>query len=370
MRVGIVTVHDSSNLGSYLQALGMQEVIKSHGDIPYIVETRSHFTTLCLYLGYNNAPPVRSIKSFLRFAIKSLRHPKPVLRAYKKYKAYKRDWDRFEKVIKFKKYNKNNLDAILLGSDEIWNMNQPAFVNPLMYGIGFDVEKKSAYAISVGNVPVEQFCKYTKLLNGIKNLDGILVRDEYTREVLGQCGIQANERICDPTLQVDIRKYMKPKSEFLLPEDKYMIVYSYGINEKFQSVIKQFAKEKGLKTVAVSLHQHWCDEYFNCSPLEFGAVLENAEYVFTTTFHGTIFSSLYHKKFVSLPASQKVGDVLNLLGLKECEISQDIGYDEFCEKINLDHDYDAMESGIEKLRAESSALYMKYVHGEDNDKNM
>ena len=51
MNVGIVTVYDSSNLGSYLQALGMQEVVKKNGDTPYLIQTRSSFTTLCLYLG-------------------------------------------------------------------------------------------------------------------------------------------------------------------------------------------------------------------------------------------------------------------------------------------------------------------------------
>ena len=69
MRVGIVTVHDSSNVGSYLQALAMQELIKQHGDTPYIIKTRSLFSTLCLFLGYNNSKPVRSLKTFIRFSL-------------------------------------------------------------------------------------------------------------------------------------------------------------------------------------------------------------------------------------------------------------------------------------------------------------
>ena len=72
MKVGIVTVHDAANIGSYLQAIGLQELVLENGDTPVILRTRSKFTTLCLFLGYDNSHSVRSIKRFLFFLKKSV----------------------------------------------------------------------------------------------------------------------------------------------------------------------------------------------------------------------------------------------------------------------------------------------------------
>ncbi len=370
MKVGIITVHDSSNLGSYLQALGMQELVRAQGDIPYIVESRSHFTTFCLYMGYNNSPSVRSSKSFKGFVIDSLRNYRRTIHLYKKYRAYKKDWKEFQNIVSAKKSCKLLLDVLLLGSDEIWNVNQPAFQNPLLYGIDVKAKRKVAYAISCGSATVEQMKQYPHLIEGIRNLASVLVRDEHTREVMKKLNIDVVSRICDPTLQVDIRKYMKPIQKVQLPKEPYMVIYAYYVNDEMQSIITQFAKTHGLQTVAVSLNQSWCDQYINCSPLEFGAILEGAEYVYTATFHGTIFSALYHKKFVTFSNLPKVVDVLNLLGLEERKLSVGVGYSEFCTQIKQECDFDKMEERILSLRAESQHLYHKYVQGDFKNANL
>ncbi len=364
MKIGIFTVHDSSNMGSFFQALGVQEMVLKQGDTPYIVETRSHFSTLCLFLDYNNSPDARSLKKFIIFVLRSIRHPKKTLEKYRKYKSYKSNWDSYKTVVPYRKAKKIKLDRALFGSDELWNVKKPAFHNPLFYGVGVNADKKIAYAISAGQATKEEISEFPNLVKGIKEIDSILIRDDYTGGVLKELGAKVDDRICDPTLQVDIRSYMRPAESVNLPKKKYIAVYSYGMKGKFREYIQQFAKENGLITVAVSLRNDWCDEYINCSPLEFGAVLSGAEYVFSATFHGTIFSALYHKQFVSLNNLHKIGDVLNLLGLNECAIAEDISYEDFCKALTAQHDFDAMEERLLKVRNEASELYKKYVKGE------
>ncbi len=367
MRVGIVTVHDSSNLGSFLQAFGMQEMVRSQGDEPYIIESRSHFTTFCLYMGYNNAPSVRSARRFFVFLIKSAIHPRRTFNAYKKYLVYKKERKRFEKIIPFKKIRKIEMDCLLLGSDEIWNLNKPAFQNPYFYGENIKSKQKFAYAISCGDASSEKLMKFPKLLDDIKKLDCILVRDEHTKKTLADCGIDITDHICDPTLQIEIKKHMKAPSEVAVPKGPYIAVYTYSVNESYRNLIREFAKKNGLRTVAVSLPQIWCDEYCNCSALEFGAVLDGAEYVFTSTFHGTIFSALYHKKFISLAQSPKVIDILASLGLEECMISSSVSLEEFDGKIKQKHNFEDVDKKIFDLRKRSQTLYQKYIHrGNDN----
>lgn len=364
MKVGIVTVHDSSNLGSYLQALGMQEIVKQNGDTPYIIRTRSVFTTLCLFLGYNNAPSVRSLKGLVRFVVSSVCHAKRSLERFRKYKEYKKDWSKFEKIISVNQANKKHLDVILLGSDEIWNAWQPAFQNPFLYGVGIDANKKYAYAVSAGFMKEDGWDSFPQLIDGMRRLNAILVRDNYTEHLLQRKGILVSEKICDPTLQIDIRKYMKSDYDAALSVKPYIAVYSYGVDEKNIMLIKNFARKHMLKTVAISLPQPWCDEYINCSPLEFGAVLSNASFVYTSTFHGTIFSTLYHTQFVVNPFSQKVTDVLEVLGLSDLIVPTDCTDECFEKLITKKRDYHVVEEKILKVRQESQRMYKKYIHQE------
>ena len=361
MKVGIVTVHDSSNFGSFLQAMAMQEIVKLHGDTPYIIRSRSPFSTLCLFLGYNNSKAVRSLKGFVKFFLNILQHPKNLFTKLKKYNLYKKDWKTFENIISVNAVNNKKLDALLLGSDEIWNVNQPSFQNPYMYGIGIKADKKAGYAISVGNATSDKILSFENLTKGIAELDYIICRDGYTNDVLTDCGFNITDRICDPTIQVDIRKYMTKAENVLLPKEDYILVYSYVVDDETKEFIKKFAKENNLKIVAVSLPQSFSDVFLNCSPLEFGAALSKAKYVYTSTFHGTIFSALYHTKFISKASLPKVKDVLKLLEIEERALPENADYDTFSNILKQDYNFDAMEEKILKLRKESFEIYEKYI---------
>lgn len=362
MKVGIVTVYDSSNIGSYLQALGMQELVKANGDEPYFIMTRSEFSVLCLFMGYNNAPCVRSLHGFVRFLLRCFMHLENQPEKLKKYKKYKTDRNKLEHIISLKQANKMGLDAIILGSDEIWNSNHPAFRNPLLYGAGIKAKKKYAYAISAGNMELENWQKYPELIRSIKALDVIVPRDIRTAELLEAHGITTQAIVCDPTLQVDIKSYMTNSCE--LPDGDYMVIYAYSVNENMIRNIIRFASEHSLRTVAVSLPNDWCDEYVNCSPLEFGSVLSHAKYVYTSTFHGTIFSALYHTNFVSMNNLPKVEEVIKVMRMEDAAVCQDCGYEEFSQKLLRKRDYNKFEETIRKLKTESKIAYEKMMNND------
>ena len=359
MKVGIETVHDSSNLGSYLQALGMQELVKEYGDEPYFIKTRSEFSVLCLFMGYNNAPSVRSLRGFIKFILRSIINFTSIAPKIRKYKRYKNDREKLDNIISIKEANRIGLDILLMGSDEIWNSNQPAFQNPLLYGAEIKATRKCAYAISVGNMDAKNWLRYPELLNHIKNLDAIIPRDTRTSELLKDHGLSVEKTVCDPTLQVDIRRYMA--DNFELPKKDYIVVYAYSVGEKMKNNIIRFAAEHALKTVAVSLPNAWCDEYINCSPLEFGTILSGAKYVYTSTFHGTIFSALYHTNFVSMNKMPKVAEVVTLMGIDEYAVSDDCEYPDFEQKLLADRNYNEFEDRIKIMKDNAKEIYMERI---------
>ena len=78
---------------------------------------------------------------------------------------------------------------------------------------------------------------------------------------------------------------------------------------------------------------------------------QKAKFVITTTFHGTVFSIINHKNFVSLPLSEKTRDVLRTLHLEDRELDfSSLSLENLENKLlNSHYDYFKVDSDIEKL---------------------
>ena len=69
--------------------------------------------------------------------------------------------------------------------------------------------------------------------------------------------------------------------------------------------------------------QHYCDRFIECSPFEMIAYFQNAKMIVTDTFHGTIFSIITHRQFISIVRNngygneEKLTDLLEKLGLSK-----------------------------------------------------
>ena len=80
--------------------------------------------------------------------------------------------------------------------------------------------------------------------------------------------------------------------------EKYMIYYSYLDDTPFKEFIKKFAKENDLKLIVVGFDYKWCDDQIIVTPRQFLSVMKHAQYVVTSTYHGTVFSTLLKKNLL------------------------------------------------------------------------
>ena len=107
----------------------------------------------------------------------------------------------------------------------------------------------------------------------------------------------------------------------------YMIVYAYPNRLKEPEIekLKKFAKDKGLLIYGISGYQSYADERIYDSPLNILQYFKHAKFVVTDTFHGTIFSVINNRPFVTLVRKsvngsygnqEKLEDLLNKLELK------------------------------------------------------
>jgi len=330
MRINIVTIYQPfTNLGSFLQAYALKIALNEMGHKVSFVKIDSHFFQALRMVTKINPKReffLRASKAF--YAITDLS---------------KLDYNSVEQTNK-------SADLVIFGSDEIWNIVNPYFRHPTFWGLPFRHIPMIGYAVSSGHAQYDDFKKYSYLTSNIVDFTEILSRDKHTRDLIKETLGINSELVVDPTLLIDVSKLSAP---IKLPAQKYLLVYTYGLNSHMISVVKQFAKKHNLIIVSPCFWHIWADRVIECSALQFSALIKGAEYVFTTTFHGAIFSLINHSRCCILPVREKVRAVCETLQCADRLISDNDCFDVFDNKINIPLDVETFENNLSALRADS-----------------
>lgn len=331
MRIGIVTVYESTtNLGSYLQAYALKKSLENMGHEVFMVQ---------------NVPTMKSAKEC---ALK-LNPKRQIFLRLKRTGHFISDVKKLNLLYKDDILNAN-LDCLIYGSDEIWNLDNPYFCNELFYGGHVENITRIAYAVSAGAVSDTTIDNHPEFGANIQKYEKIMVRDERTHRLVKDLTGYECEYVCDPTILLPL-EYMKKAVR--RPRDKYIAVYTYGVDQPVIDIIQAFARKKNLKVVSVFFWHPWADQVVECSPLQFSEVLAGAEYVFTTTFHGAIFTLLNHKKCCILPLREKVKDVVERLHQDEHLIDSECTKEMFFEVMERPFDSEKFEIRVKEFRSTS-----------------
>lgn len=289
MKIGIVTIYKCYNYGSFYQAYGLYKYLE---DLGHDVEFIKLDTT------YN-------IKYRLRRQF--TRDVKRDIFSLKLISGYVKDWGKY----KIASGNSTDYDLVIIGSDEIWNINNKSFTClPEYYGLNINCENIISYASCVGRAVIDDFDDHKDLIDGIRSLEAVSARDGVTQEFLSQIREDNNiQRVIDPSFLIDWRAVEKP-----CKRKDFILVYTYdgywGFSDEFIKASKDFAKSVNLPLICVGFRNTWCDEYTACSPCEFLGYLRNATYVITDTFHGSAMSIQYNKQFVCMGEGKAKTDSL------------------------------------------------------------
>lgn len=348
MKIGILTWHKECNHGAVLQAYASQEVLKKLGADPVMLDYIAN--------GDNNMD--NALKKRLKRVIKRLKpnalKVRMMLPKWNDVKVKKFADFRAEMCALGDMYSaEKGLDKVLIGSDMVFDFYEG--YNPFMYGKNVNCDYIFAYAACFGYTTDELFETYEhkdEIIAYIKKMKALSYRDDNTGHLLRKyCGENNAVKTIDPVMLYGFKeeRHLWSKHNNRTP---YMVIYSYTYNMDAPNeirTIKRFAKNKGLKIISVGYIHTWCDEIVNASPMEFIDLFENANYIVTDTFHGTVFSLTFSKQFAVVVRNNafKVVDVLNSVGLKS-KVEKSLE-EQFKEGV----DYRYVESNIESLRKES-----------------
>ena len=369
MKIAIVTVYDSVvNFGSFLQAYAMSKVLESRGHEVFFVRRMPNDEILKRFNRLAKIQNSVSSKKGIKAKFLSQRSKYVIQREMdankNRYKCSLSDWKSI-KIIDPAEIEDCGIQLVICGSDEIWNIHNK-HIDLDFYSCGWVKHiPKLAYAISSGNSKTSEYLNDPEFFNAVGDFCKILPRDQMTQSMISDITNVKESIVCDPTLLLgqDGFTLTNKGKEF----GKYILVYSYFLTRKEKKFIKKYARNNGLKIISPCIYSSIADEVVYTSALDFPSLVFNAECVYTTTFHGTIFSLMFAKRFCALSRLPKVANLLEQLETYDHELNLDFSYDDFCAVLNKFADRSVIGNGLNRLKSTSEDILWKAIEEIENN---
>lgn len=375
MKIGILSMQRIYNYGSWLQAYGLKKMLEEFEDIDIS------------FVDYRIEKPFGISKgNYIKQNIKihlidALTRCKWIAKAISDRDFYHVYCFRneYQKLlgINYKKNYSPNLDILLIGSDEVFNClqdNVRVGYSKELFGENNNAKKVCSYAASFGNTTnqkIENARKGEEISSWLKKFHTISVRDQNSYEVVKKLTGIKPEVHMDPVLMYDFTSELSKISN-VKHEKPYMIVYAYPNRLRKQEIeqIKKYAREKKLDIYGISGYQNFADKMIYDSPLNILGYFRDAECVVTDTFHGTIFSVINSKPFITIvrPSvngeygnQEKLDDLLNKLELGKRSVQE---LTSVVDVMDEEVDYNSVEKIIKSER-EKTKQYLKDMIGNE-----
>lgn len=329
-KVGVVNFHFADNFGAVLQCYALQEILqniskyrieiidyrpinieKDYAILPNPFADKRINTITSLKILINNLRPTKLIKKIKK---------KSLFNSFRKQYLNLSDY-KFNEITK-SSIIENSYDYYITGSDQVWN---PSILGKIddIYFLTFNNNraKKISYAASTGSAIIEN--EYlNSFISAIEDFQSISIREESSAEFLSKFTEKPINVTLDPTLLLKKEDWNRVSTNGKLAK-KYILVYDLQLTETMKEIVNFISEKLNLNVVSYqgsSNYRKGNKSFQFEGPREFLNLYKNAEFVITSSFHGTVFSIIFEKKFITVPHT-KVGDrmvdLLKKLGLNE-----------------------------------------------------
>lgn len=351
------------NYGSALQAFALQQSIKECGGGSSIVKLRPKSYIIRFAKTYLIPTKYDGVKKKARKAVsdfKNRRKRRKVREFYQKNIVVE-----IHRTIEELLSNEKSRITFICGSDQIWN---PQFQPNQLFYLDFSTKlniKKYSYAasIAVSSLAKEE-CEYYK--RKLKDFEGVSVREKTGKYLLDEL-LDKNVRVdVDPVLLLGADKWESMMSARFSGKD-YILLYMLRPMPELLSFAKMVAQSRGLKLLYIGDFDYDDADIESCHDAgveDFLNAIYSARYVITNSFHATVFSTIFMKKFCSYAVSRtgtRVLDFLDDFNLQECRID-DLNRTDY--SFNQKIDWDEISSIINRKK-QGSLKYIRSIVNQD-----
>ena len=325
MRIGVLTLNLNYNYGGILQAYALCQVLKGMGHSTLLIQRKKNYSVvqwLRKIIGMFLNKDTMLLSSLLCGDIATF--------VEKHIPERTRPLSRKEL---FTICEKEQLDAIIVGSDQIWRNWDKRIVKSSFLDFCYDKHNliRIAYAASFGNANWQYNSEDTLFIK--KHLSKF--RALSVREVSGIS-------LCNQYLHLDVKLVLDPT--LLLEPVRYESILGNKTNSCSVDSIAVYVlddakwKEEIVSNISSILNlneqrltppqkERLLNVFFSYSKCKWSAVehwlscIKDSHFVVTDSYHGTIFSILFRKPFVVLENEQRgasrIESILELLNLED-----------------------------------------------------
>lgn len=266
-----------------------------------------------------------------------------------------------------------NYDVVVVGSDQVWTpLSLPnKFFNLLFVD---DAVRKISYASSFGVSEIPEFQKKTTG-QYLDRFYKISVREQRGKEIVESLSHQKAQVVADPTLLLSREEWESEISEDIsqttqinknrVAGEPYIFCYLISPNEEARIQAMKLSEQTGLPIITIKHMEQYRDidetigneAPYAVDPNDFVRYISKAAYICTDSFHCTVFSTIFHKQYMTFYRSShhdrtnrnsRIDSLFEVLGInKEHIFAGDIS------KIGTQVDWRKVDENLVKLRNES-----------------
>lgn len=327
--IAILTFHDAINYGAFLQCFALNKIIS---DLNYNVKVLNYKNKF-FQTGYsqrilNKKTSKEKILQIYHWVVKPIYTFNLVLKNHK----FKKCQKKYLKLSKL--YFKNNIknsndefDTFIVGSDQVWNYRISGFDDTYFLNFVKDNNTRISYAASIGKKYLTGE-EYYLLKENLPKFKAISVREKSTViEIKDKLNYDVRV-VLDPTLLLGRDEWLKITPNFN-KKKKYIFIYLVQTPTYLLNVAFDYAKKNNLQVYSFSKlrTKNKYKLFVNKSPIDFLNFINSAEKIFTTSYHGILFSINFHKDFyyelstAKINMNERIEDIMKNFKIEGREIN-------------------------------------------------
>jgi hypothetical protein len=315
MKAGIITMHKVPNYGSHLQAYALQETVKEFGYEAELIDYKypnEYHIARDKELAKKEITLTRFIKSILKCPI-TIFNKIILIRQRKLFKDFENKFYNLSSAYNSQEDIKKAspaYDIYITGGDQVWNPRFACGDDVYMCNFGDFNKSRIAFGASVAATNIPESMKEIYKEN-LRKYKAVGIRDSSSKEPLEKITEKEINIVYDPVFLRNSSQWneLSKLSKLKLPKEYilvYILTYSFEPYPQIIDVIRDVKNTLGLPVVFVNTSlRHYLQvkpdkNIFTASVSDFLKLFANASYVLTTSFHGTAFSIIFQRQFLSI----------------------------------------------------------------------
>ena len=358
-KIGLVSTQFTINYGAILQAYALQSSLKLLGYDVVTIDYRPQDPKYGRIEKYGYSSVKEILLTIIKIANINYRistHKKRAL-----FDEFLQDFfslsEKTYKSIEQLRAEVFEIDALVCGSDQIWNLNlidDKAFF--LDFG-GGEV-KRISYAASLGEkLSASQL---NKIAERTAKFDKISLRESANIEELRLVTDKEIVTLVDPVFLLAQKDWIRLIANTEREETPYILVYEVASNENFGLFLKAVVNHFGIRVICISTRAYRkyrnSENLLEVSPIRFVSLINDADFIVTSSFHAVAFSTILNKKFVCCPSFDRSGrhkELLDNLGLGHRILSDISTVDNI---LSIEEDWDSINKKIDNMSTKGLAF--------------